>query len=79
MTHIPLQPWCVVCQEAKGRASQHKKQKASTKTSKIQLDYAYIRQLQEKEPMTILIWVESLTGLAGQLDDNEERNHTTAA
>ena len=49
MTHIPFQPWCVVCQEAKGRASQHKKQRASTKTSKIQLDYAYIRQPQDKE------------------------------
>ena len=55
------------CQEAKGRASQHKKQKASTKTSKIQLDYAYIRQPQDKEPTTILTWVESLTGLAGSL------------
>ena len=67
MTHIPFQPWCVVCQEAKGRASQHKKQKTSTKTSKIQLDYAYIRQPQDKEPTTILTWVESLTGLAGSL------------
>ena len=67
MTHIPFQPWCVVCQEAKGRASQHKKQNASTKTSKIQLDYAYIRQPQDKEPTTILTWVESLTGLAGSL------------
>ena len=64
MTHIPFQPCCVVCQEAKGRASRHKKQKASTKTSKIQLDYAYIRQ---QEPTTILAWVESLTGLAGSL------------
>ena len=67
MTHIPFQPWCVVCQEAKGRASQHKQQRASTKTSKIQLDYAYIRQPQDKEPTTILTWVESLTGLAGSL------------
>ena len=67
MTHIPFQPWCVVCQEAKGRTSQHKKQKASTKTSKIQLDYAYIRQPQDKEPTTILTWVESLTFLAGSL------------
>ena len=67
MTHIPFQPWCVVCQEAKGRASKHKKPKASTKTSKIQLDYAYIRQPQDKEPTTILTWVESLTGLAGSL------------
>ena len=67
MTHIPFQSCCVVCQEAKGRASQHKKQKASTKTSKIQLDYAYIRQPQDKEPTSILTWVESLTGLAGSL------------
>ena len=67
MTHIPFQPWCVVCQEAKGRGSQHRKQRASTKTSKIQLDYAYIRQPQDKEPTTILTWVESLTGLAGSL------------
>ena len=67
MTHIPFQPWCVVCQEAKGRASQHRKQRASTKTSKIQLDYAYIRQPQDKEPTTILTRVESLTGLAGSL------------
>ena len=67
MTHIPFQPWCVVCQEAKGRASQHRKKQASTKTSKIQLDYAYIRQPQDKEPTTILTWVESLTGLAGSL------------
>ena len=72
MTHITFQPWCVVCQEAKGRASQHKKQKASTKTSKIQLDYAYIRRPQDKEPTTILTWVESLTGLAGSLMTRRE-------
>ena len=78
MTHIPFQPWCVVCQEAKGRASQHKKQKASTTTSKIQLDYAYIRQPQDKEPTTILTWVESLTGLAGSLMTTKKGVYTTA-
>ena len=67
MTHIPFQPWCVVCQEAKGRASQHRKKQALTKTSKLQLDYAYIRHPQDKEASTILTWVESLTGLAGSL------------
>ena len=65
-THIPSQPWCVVCQEAKVRASQHK-QRTSAKTSNIQLDYAYISQPPDKEPTTIVIWVESLTGLAGSL------------
>ena len=79
MTHIPFQPWCVVCQEAKGRASQHKKQKASTKTSKIQLDYAYIRQPQDKEPTTILTWVESLTGLAGSLMTTKTGSRSTTA
>ena len=59
MNNIPSQPWCVVDQEAKG--------KASPKTSNIQLDYAYIRQSQDREPTTILTWVESLTGLAGSL------------
>ena len=58
MTTIPS-PWCVVPQEARD--------KASTKTSIIQLDYAYIKQSQDKEPTTILTWVESLTGLAGSL------------
>ena len=66
MTHIPSQPWCVVCQEAKVKASQHK-QRTSDKTSIIQLDCAYISQPQDKEPSTILLWVESLTGLAGSL------------
>ena len=37
------------------------------KTSNIQLDYAYIKQSQDREPTTILTWVESLTGLAGSL------------
>ena len=59
MTHTPSQPWCGVAQEAQG--------KASTKTSNIQLDYAYIRQSQDREPTTILTWVESLTGLGGSL------------
>ena len=66
MTHIPSQPWCVVCQEAKVKASQHK-HRTSDKTSIIQLDDAYIQQPQDKQPTTILIWVESLTGLAGSL------------
>ena len=38
----------------------------------IQLDYAYIRQPQDKEPTTILIWVESFTGLAGSLITTEK-------
>ena len=59
MNNIPSQPWCVVDQEAKG--------KASPKTSNIQLDYAYVRQSQDREPTTIFTWVESLTGLAGSL------------
>ena len=49
----------VVAQEAQG--------KASTKTSILQLDYAYIKLSQDKEPTTILTWVETLTGLAGSL------------
>ena len=50
MTTIPS-PWCVVPQEARDTAS--------TKTSITQLDYAYIKQSQDKEPTTILTWVES--------------------
>ena len=72
MTHISFQPWCVVCQEAKGQASQHKQQRTSTKTSTIQLDYAYIKQPQDKEPSIILLWVERLTGLAGSLITTEK-------
>ena len=49
----------MVPQEARG--------KASTNTSIIQLDYAYIKQSQDKGQTTILTWVESLTGLAGSL------------
>ena len=64
MNHIPFQPWCVVGQEAKG--------KASTKTSNIHLSYAYIRQPQETEPIPVLTWVESLTGLAGSMMTTEE-------
>ena len=67
MTHIPSQPWCVVCQEAKGRAYQKKKQRTLAKTSRIQLDYAYLRQPENEEPTIILSWVESLTGLAGSI------------
>ena len=64
MNHIHLQHGCVVDQEAKG--------KASTKTSNIQLAYAYIRQPQETEPIPVLTWVESLTGLAGRLMTTKE-------
>ena len=59
MNHIHLEHGCVVDQEAKGRAS--------TKTSHIQLAYAYIRQPQDCEPTLILTWLESFTGLAGNL------------
>ena len=64
MNHIHLQHGCVVDQEAKGRAS--------TKTSNIQLAYAHIRQPQETEPIPVLTWVESLTGLAGSLMTTKE-------
>ena len=66
MTHIPS-PWCVVCSEAKVSASQHRKKTHSTKISIIQLAYAYINQPQDQEPSLILLWVESLTGLADSL------------
>ena len=56
---IHLEHGCEVPQEAKGRASM--------KPSMIQLDYAYIRQPHNTEPSTILLWVESVTGLAGSL------------
>ena len=39
----------------------------SAQTSKIQLDYAYIKQPQDQEPTTTLTWVECLTGLSGNL------------
>ena len=67
INHIPSQPWYVECQEAKDRAFQHRKQRTSNKTSSIQLDYTYIKQPQDQEPTTVLTWVESLTGLAGNL------------
>ena len=59
MTHIHPEHGCVVDQEAKDRAS--------IKTSNIQLAYAYIRQPQDCEPTLILTWLESFTGLAGSL------------
>ena len=62
-----FQPWCVGSQEAKGKAFQQKKKALSARTSKIQLDYAYIKQPQDKKPTAILTWVENLTGLAGSL------------
>ena len=58
-THVHLEYRCVVDQEAKDRAS--------NKTSNIQLAYAYIRQPQDCEPTLILTWLESFTGLAGSL------------
>ena len=56
-----LEHGCVVDQEAKDRAS--------IKTSNIQLAYAYIRQPQDCEPTLISTWLESFTctGLAGSL------------
>ena len=59
--------WCVGSQGAKGTAFEQKKKAVSPRTSKIQLDYLYIKQPQDKEPTAILTWVESLTGLAGSL------------
>ena len=63
----PSQSWCVGSQEAKRTAFKHKKKAIAPRTSKIQLDYAYIKQPHDKEPTAILTWVESLTGLAGSL------------
>ena len=63
----PSQSWGVGSQEAKGTAFKQKKKAISPRTSKIQLDYLYIKQPQDKEPTAILTWVESLTGLAGSL------------
>ena len=71
ITHISF-PRCVRSREAKDRAFQHKKQRTSTKTSNIQFAYAYIRQPQEMEPLPVLTWVESLTGLAGSLMTTKE-------
>ena len=59
--------WCVGSQQAKGTTFQQKKKASSIRTSKIQLDYLYIKQPQDNEPTAILTWVESLTGLAGSL------------
>ena len=59
VNHIHPEHGCVVDQEAKD--------KASIKTSNIQLAYAYIRQPQDCEPTLILTWLESFTGLAGSL------------
>ena len=72
LTHIPSQPWCVVCQEAKVQASQKIHKRTATKTSTIQLAYACIHQHQDQEPSIILLWVESLTGLAGSLITKEK-------
>ena len=72
MTHIPSQPWCVVCQEAKVQASQSRQRSAFTTHSTIQLAYAYVNQPQDQEPSLILLWVESLTGLAGSLITKEK-------
>ena len=55
---IHLEHGCEVPQEAKGRASS----KAS-----IHLAYAYIRQSEDCEPTSLLMWLESFTGLAGSL------------
>ena len=57
MNYIHPEHGCVVDQEAKDRAS--------LKTSNIQLACAYIRQPQDCEPTLILTWLESFTGLAG--------------
>ena len=59
MNHIHPEHGCVVDQEAKDRAS--------IKTSNMQLAYAYIRQPQDCEPTLILTWLDSFTGLAGSL------------
>ena len=67
INHMPFSSWCVECHEAKDRAFQLRNSQTSTKTSTIQLQYAYMRQPQDKEPTMILTWVESLTGLAGSL------------
>ena len=62
----PIHPehGCVVEQEAKDRAS--------NKTSNIQLAYAYIRHPEDCEPTMILTWLESFTGLAGNLITTEK-------
>ena len=59
MHHMHPAHGCVEDQEAKDRAS--------IKTSNIQLAYAYIKQPQDCEPSLILTWLESFTGLAGSL------------
>ena len=65
INHVSSSSWCVECHEAKDRAFQLRNSQTSTKTSTIQLQYAYMRQPQDKEPTMILTWVESLAGFAG--------------
>ena len=67
MTPIPRQSGCVMCKEAKVTASQHQQPRASIKTSTIQLAYDHINYPRDQEPSLILLWVESLTGLAGSV------------
>ena len=71
MPHIPY-PWYVVCQESKITASQPKQQRTSSTPSIIQLVKTYIHYPPDQKPSLILLWVESLTGLAGNLLTNEK-------
>ena len=71
LTHQPYRSWCRVCQPAKGRGGQHRRQhQQEENVSIIQLDYTFMRdphqapQRQGRQTtFTILTAIESTTGL----------------
>ena len=71
LTHQPYRSWCRVCQQAKGRGGQHRRQhQKEENVSIIQLDYTFMhdphqapRRQGQQHTFTILTAIESTTGL----------------
>ena len=55
-THIPAQPWCPACVAGKKPNSPHKRQvEGEHLVPEIGLDYAFLRESESDETMTILV------------------------
>ena len=67
LTHQPFRSWCQVCQQAKDRGGQHRRQHQEEKINIIQLDYTFMQDPHQapqrsgrQQTFTILTAIETL-------------------
>ena len=61
LTHLPYRNWCPICVESRGKADSHKKQ--TSKQPVIQIDFCYIKGIDEQQTTPILTAIDIQTGM----------------